>query len=162
MIRTQRNLIIDASADAIWAELSRFMHIDEFCDGITHVDAMTTGEDGVGSKRRNHFAGGNGSMVEEVTEWSINRGYKLRMSEMTNFPAKEASAFITLDPVGSKTRVTWGLDYRMKFGPLGWLMGQTMLKMMMDKVIDGNLQGLAKKVRSNATVTSLKPDAKRA
>ena len=162
MIRAQKDLIINATPEAIWAELSRYMHIDEICEGIERVDALTTGEDGVGSKRRNHFAGDNGSMVEEVIEWNINKGYKLRMSEMTKFPAKEATAFITLAPVGGKTRVTWGMDFRMKMGPLGWLMGQTMLKMMMGKVIAGNLQGLANKVRSNATVTSIQPDAKRA
>lgn len=162
MIRTQRSHVIDASTDAIWAELSRYMHIDEICEGITHVDALSVGDNGVGSKRRNHFAGGNGSMVEEVTEWTVNRGYKLRMREMTSFPAKEATAFITLEPVGSKTRVTWGMDYRMKFGPLGWLMGQTMLKRMMGKVIDSNLQGLANKVRANGTVTSIRSDAKSA
>ncbi|MDG2341345.1 MAG: SRPBCC family protein, partial [Paracoccaceae bacterium] len=94
MIRAQRNHIINATPDEIWAVLSRYMHIDEFCAGITHVDALTTGEDGVGSKRRNNFADDNGSMVEEVIEWTVNRGYKVRMSEMTKFPAKEAVAFI--------------------------------------------------------------------
>lgn len=162
MIRAENDLIFDATPEAIWAELSRFMHIDEFCDGIERVDALTKGEDGLGSKRRNHFAGDNGSMVEEVTEWNANKGYKLRLSEMTKFPAKEATAFITLDPVGGKTRVIWGMDFRMKMGPLGWLMGQTMIKSMMRKVIGENLKGLSDKVRSNATVTSIKPEAKSA
>ena len=162
MIRAQTDLVINATPEAIWAEISRYMHIDEFCEGIERVDAITTGEDGLGSKRRNHFAGDNGSMVEEVIEWNPNKGYKLRLSEMTKFPAREATAFITLNPVGGKTRVTWGMDFRMKMGPLGWLMGQTMLKMMMRKVIDGNLQGLANKVRANGSVTSIRSDAKSA
>ena len=162
MIRAQTDLVINATPEAIWAELSRYMHIDEICEGIERVDALTTGEDGLGSKRRNHFAGDNGSMVEEVIEWNPNKGYKLRLSEMTKFPAKEATAFITLNPVGGKTRVTWGMDFRMKMGPLGWLMGQTMLKMMMRKVIAGNLKGLADKVQSNETITSIRSDAKSA
>lgn len=162
MIRAQTDLVINATPEAIWAELSRYMHIDEICEGIERVDAITTGEDGLGSKRRNHFAGDNGSMVEEVIEWNSNKGYKLRLSEMTKFPAKEATAFIALNPVGGKTRVTWGMDFRMKMGPLGWLMGQTMLKMMMLKVIAGNLKGLADKVQSNATITSIRVDAKSA
>lgn len=42
----------------------------------------------------------------------------------------------------------WHVDYRVKYGPLGWLMGQTMMKMMMGKIIDANLQGLSDKVRA--------------
>ena len=36
-------------------------------------------------------------------------------------------------------------DYR----PVGWLMGQTMMKMMMGKILDANLKGLADKVDAN-------------
>jgi hypothetical protein len=49
--------------------------------------------------------------------------------------------------------VIWDMDYRVKFGPFGWLLGQTMMKMMMGKILDGNLKGLADKVRSNQTAT---------
>jgi len=70
MFRSQRILVIAAKPDAVWAEFSRFMYIADICEGITHVDAMTDGENGVGSKRHNHFANDNGSMVEEITAWS--------------------------------------------------------------------------------------------
>ena len=43
--------------------------------------------------------------------------------------------------------MTWTFDYRVKYGPLGWLMGQTLVKMMMGKIIDANLKGLADKVK---------------
>ena len=41
------------------------------------------------------------------------------------------------------------MDYRMKFGPIGWLMGQTMMKAMMGKIFEGVLNGLQDKVHSN-------------
>ena len=47
----------------------------------------------------------------------------------------------------------WGMDYRVKYGPVGWLLGQSMMKMMMGKILDGNLKGLADKVKSNRTAT---------
>lgn len=40
------------------------------------------------------------------------------------------------------------MEYRVKFGPIGWLLGQTAMKMMMGKILDGNLKGLAGKVES--------------
>ena len=48
-----------------------------------------------------------------------------------------------------KQGVTWGIDYRVKYGPVGWLLGQTLMKLMMGKILDGNLNGLAKKVLMN-------------
>ncbi len=147
MIHHERNLAIDAAPEAIWAVLSRYMHIDEFAPQITSVDALTEGEVGLGSKRRNHFANGT-SVVEEVTAWKPDSGYTVKLSEMAAMPLHEASSEIQITPIGGKSKVTWTFDYRVKYGPLGWLMGQTMMKMMMGKIIDANLQGLAEKARA--------------
>ncbi|MCY6382564.1 SRPBCC family protein [Hoeflea prorocentri] len=124
MIRAERSLEIDAAPEVIWGVLGQFMEIDAIAPGVTSVDALTQGEDGMGSMRRCTFTNG-GSTVEE------------------------AQAEIALTPLGeSRTRVTWSMDFRVKFGPLGWLMGQMVMKPMMGKVLDGNLQGLADKVRA--------------
>jgi carbon monoxide dehydrogenase subunit G len=151
MIRHQRTLVVDASPDAVWEVLGRFMHIDEFAPLVKSVDALTDGEDQVGSKRRCHFDDGN-SLVEEVTEWEANRGYRVRLLETDPMPLKEAYAELSIKPQGSaKTHVVWSMDYRVKYGLFGWLLGQTMMKIMMSKILDGNLKGLADKVRSNQT-----------
>lgn len=67
MIHHQRTLVIDASPKAVWGVLGRFMHIDEFAPFVETVEALTSGDDQVGSKRRCHFTDGS-AMVEEVTE----------------------------------------------------------------------------------------------
>lgn len=154
MIHHERSLDIDATPDALWAVLGRFMHIDEFAPLVKSVDALTDGGDGLGSKRRCHFD--NGTSVEEVvTEWEANRRYRVRLSEMAAMPLHEAHAEVSVEPLGNgRSRVKWGMDYRVKYGPFGWLLGQTMMKMMMGKVLDGNLKGLADKVRSNQTATA--------
>ena len=59
MISFQRSRVIDATPDAVWAVLGRFMHVDQFSPAITSVDALTTGEVGLGSKRRNNFENGH-------------------------------------------------------------------------------------------------------
>ncbi|SDR35150.1 SRPBCC family protein [Pseudovibrio sp. Tun.PSC04-5.I4] len=145
MIHFERSLLIDAAPDAVWAVLSRYMHIDEFAPQITSVDALTTGDIGLGSKRRNNFANGT-SLVEEITAWKPVKGYTVKLSDMAAMPLNEASSEIRTTPTGGRTRVTWTFDYRVKYGLLGWLMGQTLMKMMMGKIIDGNLKGLSQKV----------------
>ena len=154
MIHHERSLQIDATPEAVWAVLSRFMHIDTFAPQVTSVDALTNGEDGMGSKRRCHFENG-GSMVEEVVKWEPNRGYRVRLSEMDPMPLDEAFAELSVAPANAgQSVVTWSMDYRVKYGPIGWLLGQTMMKMMMGKVLDGNLEGLADMIRSNRTAAT--------
>ncbi len=146
MIKFQRTHTINATPDAIWAVLGRFMKIDEFAPLIQSVDALTEGEDGVGSKRRNHFADGT-SVVEEVTLWEANHKYRVRLSEMDSMPLHEAHAEISVVAVDdTQSVVNWGFEYRVKYGPLGWVLGQTAMKIMMGKVLDANLKGLAAKV----------------
>ena len=140
---------IDATPDALWAVIGRFMHIDEFAPAVKSVEALTVGEDGIGSKRRCHFDDGT-SVVEEVTLWETNRRYRVLLSEMTTMPLKEMYAELSVEPIDSgRVRVNWSMDYRVKYGPIGWLLGQTLMKLMMGKILDGNLKGLANKVRAN-------------
>ncbi len=148
MIHHERSLEIDATPEAIWAVLSRFMQIDEIAPQIAQVEALTRGTNGVGSKRRCYFENGT-SLTEEVTQWDPNQGYSVRLSEMSAMPLTEAHAAIAIAPSANGTRVTWSMDYVVKYGPLGWLLGQTLMKMMMSKVLDGNLKALADKVSSD-------------
>ncbi|MEM7117550.1 MAG: SRPBCC family protein [Chloroflexota bacterium] len=155
MIHFERTLEIDATPDAVWAVLGNFMHVDEFAPEIVSVDALTNGQDGIGSKRRNHFKNGT-SLVEEITEWEpAKRRLRLQMLDMEAMPLHEGYSAMSVEPTDNgRSLVTWDMEYRMKFCPLGWLLGQTMLKMMMGKIIDGNLQGLADKVKSNRLATA--------
>lgn len=121
------------------------MQIDAFAPEITSVDVFTEGEAGLGSKRRNHFANGT-SLVEEVTAWSPGEGYSVELSDMAAMPLQAARSDIRIVPENGNSKVTWTFDYQVKYGPIGWLLGQTLMKMMMGKVIDANLQGLSKKV----------------
>ena len=72
------------------------------------------------------------------------------LSETDPMPLKEAYAELKIEPRGpGKSQVIWSMDYRTKYGPIGWLMGQTLMKMMMGKVLDGNLKGLEESVQAN-------------
>lgn len=145
----QRTLTINATPDKVWEIIGNFMQIDEFAPLVKSVDALTQGADGIGSKRRCHFDDGN-SVVEEVIVWERNSRYRVQLSEMDPMPLKEAWAELSIKPSGSsQTQVVWRMAYKVKYGPFGWLLGQTMMKMMMGKVLDGNLKGLAERVLSN-------------
>ncbi len=155
MIHHEKSLEIDAHPDTVWAVLSRFMHIDEFAPRVRSVDALTNGEIGIGSKRRCHFKDGT-SLVEEVTTWQLNSGYGVQLSEMSALPMNEAHASIVIEPLANeRARVTWGMDYRMKFGPVGWVLGQTVIKVMASGILNDNLKALAAKVQKTPATSAL-------
>ncbi|WP_238321752.1 SRPBCC family protein [Halocynthiibacter namhaensis] len=146
MIHLQRSAEIKATPEAVWAELSRFMHIDEFAPEVVKTEALSDAQSGLGAKRRCHFKN-NTAMAEEVVKWEDGKMYRVQLSELDAMPLHEAAAEIMVEPAGiGHSRVVWSFDFRVKYGPLGWLLGQTLMKMMMGKIIDGNLKGLAGKV----------------
>ena len=151
MIHHHRSLTLDATPAAVWAVLGRFMQIDEIAPEITRVDALTEGAPGIGAKRRCHFKNGS-NLVEEVTEWKPGHSYRVKLMEVDPMPLKEAYAELRVEAAaGGKAKVVWGMDYRLKWGLVGWLMGQTMMKMMMGKSLDSNLQGLAQRLKAEQT-----------
>lgn len=147
MIHLERSSTINASPEAVWSLIGRFMQIDAFAPLVTRVEPLTAGSDGVGAKRRCHFENGT-SLVEEVIEWQDGRGFRVRLLDIAAMPLHEMQASVFVEPSGpGHIKVVWSADYRMKYGPLGWLLGQTMMRAMMGKIIDGNLDGLAKAVK---------------
>lgn len=146
MIHQERSMIIDAPPHAVWTVLARYMHIDKFAPTITSVEALTDGEVGLGSKRCNHFVNGT-SVVEKVTGWKPGSGYTVQLSEMRGLPLDEANSEIRITPEKGKSKVTWTFEYNVKHGLLGWLKGQTTMKMYVGKILYSNLQGLAEKMR---------------
>ena len=153
MIHNERTRDVDATPEEVWAVLGRFMHIDAFAPSVVSVDALTDDEEGIGSTRRCHFKDGN-SVVEEVVEWTTDRQYRVRLSEVKGMPLDEAYGELSVEPLGNgRSRTKMAMDYRVKFGPIGWLMGQTMMKMMMGKIFDEVLKGLDDKVRTDRAAT---------
>ena len=147
MIHIERHREIDASAEAVWSVVGKYMDVKEFAPFIVEVQALTDGEDGVGSIRKNIFKNGY-YFVEEVTEWNPGVGYSIKVTEMPGMPLAAATSDIFITPLGGRSKVTWTFDYKPKYGPFGWIMGQTMIRMMMGKGIDGNLKALAEKVEA--------------
>jgi len=155
MIHHERTLDVDATPEAVWAVLGRFMHMHEWSERVDSIDALTDDNGGLGSMRRCHFDDGT-SVVEEVTEWVENRKYRVRMSELSAMPLNEAHAELSVEPLGEgRSRLKMAMDYRVKYGPLGWVLGQTMMKMMMGKIFNSVLKALADKVQSGATAPSM-------
>jgi len=149
MIYRSKYLELDASLQEIWDVIGRYMFIDEFAPFVKSTDALTSGEDGVGSKRRNNFENGT-TMVEEVIIWAPDRQLRVKASEFGTLPFRAVVADISIQPISNaRSKVKWSLEYLPNRGAVGWLMGHTVMKISMGTFLAANLKGLRKKVLSN-------------
>lgn len=153
MITLQHTLDLDASPAQVWSVLGRFMHIDEFHPRVTKVDALTDARTGVGATRRCHFKDGT-SAVERVVDWTEGSLYRVQLSEFS-MPLKQLFMALSVAPLANeRARVTMELRFEVKFGPLGWLMGKTMMAGMMGKMMAMVLGGLEARVKSVKTAAA--------
>ena len=116
MIHFQRTHTIDAAPEAVWAVLGRYMHIDEFAPLIKCVEALTDGEAGLGSKRRNHFENGT-SLVEEVTAWEPNQSFTVELSDMAAMPLHEARSEVSIEQLARTIRDAVAPGLELRFDP---------------------------------------------
>jgi hypothetical protein len=145
VIKTERSIDIEAPADRVWAVLGRFMHIDDFHPRVSRVDVLSDATAGVGACRRCHFRDGT-SVVEKVIDWQDGRSYRAELSEFS-LPLRKAIATLSVEPVDAeRSRAKMSLDYEVKFGPIGWLMGRTMMSRMMGRLFLIVLRGLEERV----------------
>jgi len=49
-----------------------------------------------------------------------------------------------IEPVGSSTRITQSLEYKVKFGPVGWLLDNLVMKRKLTSTLDEVLASLVK------------------
>jgi len=145
LITTERSIDVDASADRVWAVLGRFMHIDEFHPWVSKVEVLSKETAGVGACRRCHFKDGS-SLVEKVVEWQEGRFYRVELSESA-LPFNEAVTRFGVEPLGpARSRVTLRMRYQVKYGPIGWLMGKTVMERRMGDLFLAVLRGLQERV----------------
>ncbi len=68
-----------------------------------------------------------GRVVERVTHWEDGRAVGLEVAE-SNWPIHFMRWVTRIEPDGQGTRITQDLEYKVKFGPIGWLLDRLVMK----------------------------------
>lgn len=141
MIKVGLTKSLDVSATQAWEVIADFKNIQRFHPLVDHVDMLSDNERGVGAIRVCNFYDDT-SVAEEVTQWKEGQGYTVELSDFS-MPVKSATATLTIEGTGAgKSDVTFAMEFTPKFGPLGWVMGQVMMRPMMIRVFKQVLAGL--------------------
>ena len=141
MATVSKTLRLAVPAEKAWAIISDYGAIHKYHPGVERSPILNGIERGVGAIRRCEFYDGS-SVVEKVISWQDGRSLTVELSGMS-MPLKQAQAQLQVRQAGKGTSdVTITMDFTPKFGPLGWLMGQVMMKPMMRGMFTKVLQAL--------------------
>lgn len=101
-------------------------------------------KEGIGTKRHCNTNDG-GFLKEEITEWNLNKDFKLKLIE-SSFPMAMIESKFSFLETGNSTKITQEFWYRMK-SPMGFLSG--LMKGKMKKTLENGLSGLEEHLKTN-------------
>ena len=129
-------------AKKVWDALNDFAAVAKFAP-LIETSPLTNGQNsGIGAKRSCNFFDGT-KIVEEIIELKEGESVTVVLTDHT-MPLKSAIATMKVVPVDATTcDITIAMDYVVKGGPLGWLMGFFMMAPLMKGVFKKTSQGLA-------------------
>ena len=128
--------------ERVWALLSDLEAVQRY--NPTVRAAMVQGErrTGVGAERACELVP-KGRVVERVTHWEDGRAVGLEVAE-SDWPIHFMRWVTRVEPVGASTRITQSLEYKVKFGPFGWLLDNFVMKRKLTATLDEVFASLVK------------------
>ncbi len=131
---------ITAATHHVWAAVSDIGSIADWNPGVVQSRLTSRGEVGLGSTRVCEL-GGKNYLDEEVVEFVYLKRIAFRINA-TNLPFASAIIRFTLTPAGSHTLLAVAPDYTLKFGLIGRLMDQLLVRRVYRKGMQDLLHGL--------------------
>ncbi len=120
--------------ERVWALLSDLEAVQRYNPTVRAASVQGKQRAGVGATRACDLAP-KGRVVERVTHWEDGRALGLEIAE-SDWPIHFMRWVTRLEPDGGGTRITQDLEYRVKFGPAGWLLDQLVMKRKLTATLD--------------------------
>ena len=157
----EEQIVIERPSEEVWNVLADFGHVHRWSPVVTHSEATNEVEGGVGCERSCAVAG-FGSITERATGWDEGRSIDVVIEGAPMM--HEMAATQTLEPLGPQrehTTVTMRVEYRPGLGPLGAVMGATMMRWVTRRNIRRTLEGLRQYVEAGASIDAVSPQVER-
>ena len=151
-------LAVRASAESVWAIISDFSSVKRYSAKVESSPIVGDTTHGLGTKRKCTFYD-KSTVTEEIVEYEEGRSLRIALSEYS-MPLKSLHAEMKVLPIDDTScQVSFGMEYVVKFGPIGWVMGTVMMKPLMRGVTKNVLNGLAYHVVTGNDIGTALPTA---
>jgi uncharacterized protein YndB with AHSA1/START domain len=140
MATLNNKVLIDAPIEKIWEALTIVDLLDTYDPTVKTSTATTSVKSGVGAKRKVDMLDGKNWFEETCTVSETNKALTYELNACS-FPVHKLKHNYNFVKIGNKIQVEQVMNYTMKFGFIGTIMGK-MMKPKWNKGINQFLGGL--------------------
>ncbi len=140
MFTLENRIVINAPMNKIWEALTEVDRLDEYDPTVLKSTRLTDRSSGKGAKRKVDMKDGKNWFEEECVEFEKDQKLVYKLSACS-FPVHELRHSYYFNSVGDQIEVMQKMQYQMKYGIFGKLMG-AMMKSQWNKGINQFLGGL--------------------
>ena len=142
MTYIEKEIRINAPKERVWDILADFGGVVKYNPGISDSYSTSKSNEGSGATRHCDVLP-MGSIEERITDWKEGEGYGIEIFDGKKIaPFKYAQAQIKVRSEGNQTIASIFFNYQLKYGPVGWLMNNLVVKSQFNKALPGLLEGL--------------------
>ncbi len=148
---------INATTEKVWEVLADFGGIYRWNPGVRHSYSTSEINQGLLATRRCELLKGDDYLDEQILEWRDGESFKVEISE-TNLPFHRSVVEFSIEADGNGTLVTVAPDYALKYGLLGRLLNQIVVRRKFKKGMEDLLTGLKYHIETGEVVGDRVPD----
>jgi hypothetical protein len=148
MTTIRHNVEAKCAPHRVWALLSDLEAVQRYNPGVRSAAIAGGQRTGVGATRVCELVP-SGRVVERVTVWDDQRAIGLEVAE-SDWPIHFMRWVTKLEPQGAGTRITQELEYRVKFGPMGWVLDRLVMERKLRSSLDAIFASLVEHAEAAA------------
>lgn len=149
MTTIRHEILATCSTAHVWALLSDLEAVGRYNPGVRRATIEGEQRTGVGARRSCELVP-RGRVVERVTHWEDERAVGLELDEH-DWPVDFMRWVTRVEPHPGGTRITQSLEYRVKFGPIGWLLDRVVMKRKLRANLDAVFASLVRHAEDSST-----------
>jgi hypothetical protein len=143
------NLSANCGPDALWQELSDLEGVARHNPSVRQARITGSVRRGVGAMRECDLDP-KGKVIERVIHWDEGRSLGLEVVE-SDWPVRSMRWTTRIEPHGSGSRLSQQLEYKMKFGPVGWLLNAVVMRRAINRNVGKALSSLVASAEGKAS-----------
>jgi hypothetical protein len=129
--------------DRVWSLLADLEAVQQYNPGVRSAKIQGVRRTGIGAVRVCELLP-KGRVVERVTHWEDGRALGLEVAE-SDWPIHFMRWITRVEPRSGGSRITQELEYRVKFGPMGWLLDRLAMERKLRTSLDAIFASLVKR-----------------
>ena len=148
MTTLRHDVRANCTPKAVWELLGDLEAVQRYNPTVRSATVEGEQRIGVGATRACELVP-KGRVVERVTAWEDGLAVGLEVAE-SDWPIHFMRWVTRIEPDGDGTRIRQDLEYKVKFGPVGWLLDQLVMKRKLKATLDEVFASLVRHAEGNA------------